>query len=1429
MRGNAWKRLLAGALTAAMLAGLLPAAALAAPDVEDLRPHHPKHTEACGYLAPGEGTPCGHIHEAGCYSDGILPTEGEEAAADACAHTHDETCGYTPATAGTPCGFDCSICPVQALIDALPTADELAAMSSEEQQAVYEDLQTAYEAYNALTDEQKAEVTGAEIFDSLFDVFNGMVNTLADGSVTRDGITITYSNGGYASYSDSGGLQITSSGDYTISGTWSGSITGAGRDNKKHAITVSGNITANITMQGLTIDASGTQYVGAFGIKDGATVNLTLSGANSLNSGRSMAGLYVYYGTTLTIGGSGSLKAICTDGYGAGIGAGDGNYDASGNITINGGTIEAIGGRYAPGIGTLFNDDYFGDVSPSIITINGGAVTAIGGEAGAGIGGGYTCLDRYKVTISGGTVTAIGGLWARGIGAGNQGQNGTFSTGQNGDAVISAQGYQGGQDGRAGIGDTSNQSNWSGSILSIGDGSSGIYGGDSFTLREDLEIIGGNTLNIQEGKTLYVNSNVTLTNNGSITGYGTLDGDGDLDGSGTVADTIKNNLSKESEVKVDIDPSEAVYGSTVTITAKISKKENALTRAEQNKVNFYLGTVDNGTLLDSVDVSNNTATLQVSLNDEKWTVGQHTITAEYGGSMTLKSESGTATLTVMAIQLSAPGNPHWDNTTTPGRAVWDAVENADSYSVQLYRDGATEGTPVSVEEGTAHNFNITEAGTYFFKVQAIGTGNYSDSVDAGSGNLTFYSVSFETNGGSNITSQVVVQDGKAAEPEAPTKTGYDFKGWYSDSELTKLYDFANSAITDNTFLYAKWEPSVYKVTLIPNGGTINSGNIENYTYGEGATLPTADDMTYTGHTFMGWYENSDFSGDPVTEISATDTGAKTYYAEWLSADAGVTEVSINNKAGTINGDQITVVLDYGTAALPTDSSAVSITQAAGATVSNLLLSKDDGSEWTFTVTAEDGETEENYTITVSIAPDPAIGNRGDVNAAKSTVENHDWTVPQATAVTEEAVKTWIEGQLAAMNLNGASYEITMNGFTAATAGTAADRDGANGDFSFTVKLFKGENTGNIATSTYAEAAATISNGTITAAPYTKWTVAVTAEGSGTVSGGGTFENGSTVTVTAVPNGSRDYFIRWTENGAEVSRDAAYSFSLTADRNLIAEFGTHSSSDPTFPPTVKPGEGGEVTVKPRNPEKGDKVTITPQPEKDYEVGEVIVTDKDGDQVKVTDNGDGTWSFIQPNGKVTIEVTFREIGPEPLPFTDVPSDAWYIDGVQYVYTHHIMSGTSPTTFSPSTPVSRSVIVQVLYNLAGQPEVEGGHDFSDVPAGYWSEEAIIWAVQNGAVGGYGDGTFGPDDTLTREQLAVVLFNYANAMGYDTTARRDLSGFDDVTQAQDWARTPLEWAYAEHLITGTSDTTMSPTGQSSRAQIAVIMMRFCEQYAES
>lgn len=297
--------------------------------------------------------------------------------------------------------------------------------------------------------------------------------------------------------------------------------------------------------------------------------------------------------------------------------------------------------------------------------------------------------------------------------------------------------------------------------------------------------------------------------------------------------------------------------------------------------------------------------------------------------------------------------------------------------------------------------------------------------------------------------------------------------------------------------------------------------------------------------------------------------------------------------------------------------------------------------------------------------------------------------------------------------------------------------------------------------------------------------------------------------------------------ARYQKTDAYQASPTSE--AVIRTTSPSGGDPSYSNKIEETEHGTVKVSHRTPEAGQKVTITPQPDEGYEVVSVTVTKSGNKAVEVTDNGDGTWSFKQPSGKVTIRVEFREIEPEPveLPFIDVPTDAWYIDGVRYVYEHHIMSGTSANTFNPSGIVNRGMIVQVLYNLAGQPKVEGGSGFDDVPGDFWCADAIAWASKLGVVNGYGDGTFGPNDNMTRDQMAVILFNYARAMGYDTSARGDLSGFTDIPENH-WAGDALEWAYAEHLITGTSDTAMSPTGQASRAQIAVIMMRFCQRHVE-
>ena len=282
---------------------------------------------------------------------------------------------------------------------------------------------------------------------------------------------------------------------------------------------------------------------------------------------------------------------------------------------------------------------------------------------------------------------------------------------------------------------------------------------------------------------------------------------------------------------------------------------------------------------------------------------------------------------------------------------------------------------------------------------------------------------------------------------------------------------------------------------------------------------------------------------------------------------------------------------------------------------------------------------------------------------------------------------------------------------------------------------------------------------------------------------------------------------------------------TAEVSFVVHQQSSGGGSITYPPTLPTTGNGDVTVSPARPERGDTVTVTVEPDDRYKVEDVTVTDRNGDPVEVSLKNDGTYTFVQPAGKVEIEVTYAV----DMPFTDVPKDAWYIDGAEYVYANYIMNGTGETTFGPNTTVSRGMIVQILYNLVGNPDVEGDTDFTDVTDDYWSAKAIAWAVNNGVVNGFEDGTFRPDENMTREQMAAILQNFASQMGLDVSASGDLSNFTDIPEGEYWSRDALAWAYAEGLLAGTSDSTMDPAGQASRAQIAVIMMRFCEQYEET
>ena len=182
----------------------------------------------------------------------------------------------------------------------------------------------------------------------------------------------------------------------------------------------------------------------------------------------------------------------------------------------------------------------------------------------------------------------------------------------------------------------------------------------------------------------------------------------------------------------------------------------------------------------------------------------------------------------------------------------------------------------------------------------------------------------------------------------------------------------------------------------------------------------------------------------------------------------------------------------------------------------------------------------------------------------------------------------------------------------------------------------------------------------------------------------------------------------------------------------------------------------------------------------------------------------------------------------PFTDVTEgEEWFYDAVAYVYENGIMAGTDETTFEPYMELNRAMAAQLFHNLEGKPTVTGDSTFTDVTSGHWAVDAITWAAQNDIVAGIGGGLYDPDSNVTREQFAVMLYQYARFKGYDLTAAGDLTQFPDAGSISSWAETALSWANGNDLINGNEDGTLAPGGTATRAQAASILAQFDQSFA--
>ena len=693
-----------------------------------------------------------------------------------------------------------------------------------------------------------------------------------------------------------------------------------------------------------------------------------------------------------------------------------------------------------------------------------------------------------------------------------------------------------------------------------------------------------------------------------------------------------------------------------------------------------------------------------------------------------------------------------------------------------------------------------------------------------------------TLGGSSGAIQIIVKNGSAF--TAPASDGLTRPDGNTGSYFMwldgngKSYEPGDSVPADVTELTVQWTAPTYAVTLNTNGGTINNGNVTEYIYGVGATLPTADDMTYTGHTFKGWYDNEGLTGDPVMAIGGTEMGNKEYWAKWTINQYTIT-------FDTDGGSEVApITQDYGTAitapadptregytftgwdkTIPATMPAGDMTITAQWTVNQYTITYDlDGGTaegnpdtytvetdaftlknptrpgYTFTGWSGTGLTgEDNLTVTI---PKGSTGNRSytahwslntysityDLNGGTASGNPTSYTVESATITLNQPTKTGYTFT----GWSGTDLVGEDNLTVTIPAGSTGDRSytahWSLNTYSITYDLNGGTVSGNPDFYTVESAAITLNQPTRIGYTFTGW--------SGTNLTG---EDNLTVTIPTGSIGNRSYTAHWSLNTYSITYDLDGGTAFGNPDSYTVESAAITLNEPTKAGYVFTGWSGTDLVG------EDNLTVT------------IPAGSIGDR-RYTAH----WEFDP--------TIIAALNPTPnVDFLDVSRTDWFYYDVRYVCENGLMNGTSRNRFSPYGTATRGMLVTILYRMENEPRCFGSAAFSDVKPGAYYEKAVVWASQNNIVSGYTDGTFRPDAPVTREQLASILYRYTLYRGQDVSAGEttSLTGYGDAQAVSSYALPAMRWACGTGILQGANGK-LNPSGLATRAQLAAMLHRY-------
>ncbi len=345
-------------------------------------------------------------------------------------------------------------------------------------------------------------------------------------------------------------------------------------------------------------------------------------------------------------------------------------------------------------------------------------------------------------------------------------------------------------------------------------------------------------------------------------------------------------------------------------------------------------------------------------------------------------------------------------------------------------------------------------------------------------------------------------------------------------------------------------------------------------------------------------------------------------------------------------------------------------------------------------------------------------------------------------------------------------------------------------------------------------------------------ISVTSTGSGTASASSSIAKvGETVTITATPAGGQQVasITAKTNTGANVgvtSTGVANQYKFTVPQNatsvtVTASFGKATAANLT----ITNSNYGVAATSSTQVYAGQEVTITTTPFTGYRATGVTVSTNAG-TLSATRTANNVYKFTVPANATYVTVTPTFAADTGLPFVDVPANDFYLDAVKFVYQNNLMMGITDTTFGGGRTITRGQIVTILYRLSNSPASSNTSSFQDVPANEYYAPAVTWASNNGIVNGRNSTTFAPNDAITRQELAAILYRYTSFRGLTNNKLANLGGYTDQGQVDSYAVTPMQWCVGNGIINGTSNTTLTPRGTAQRYQAAIMLMRYCQSF---